>query len=185
MARLGCLLMIIAMVALFAIIVIPVLPPTENMSEVDDLLEPLLCEPGQEIERELYSQTDFDGTGYSMNVSCIDNEGQRTDATGRWVLVGVLAFTAPFLIGLFGLIGGFTRMASKAAANAQSTVMSGAGIEKFVSVSTSGASPMMATSGSGRSLSERLQEIQQAMDAGLISEGEYERLRKEVLDNNS
>jgi hypothetical protein len=44
---------------------------------------------------------------------------------------------------------------------------------------------MMSTSASGRSLSERLQEIQQAMDAGLISEGEYERLRKEVLDNNS
>ncbi|MBK8024909.1 MAG: hypothetical protein IPK19_26695 [Chloroflexi bacterium] len=104
-AGFGCLLIITAMVLLFGIVVIPVLPPLAEDANVDSYLQSLLCPTGSTVEREIYQTTDVDGTGYSMNVYC-NLQGDRQDVTDKWTLYGIVGFVAPFLVGLFMLIGG-------------------------------------------------------------------------------
>jgi hypothetical protein len=176
MAKVGCLVMIVGMVALFAIVVIPVLPFLETSPEIDNFLAPLICGPNERIEREQYSTTDREGTSYSMNVNCVDLENQSRDATGRWVLVGIVGFTVPLVVGLFAFIFGVNRFVAKR----KNQFVSG------IPLSMSG-QPFSITFGpdDDKSLTERLQELQQAYDSRLISKEEFDRLRQEVLDSVS
>jgi hypothetical protein len=96
----GILLMFVGFIALFAVIVIPVLPSTEDSVTVNNYLTPLLCNPGEKLIREQYQTRDSDGTGYSMTPYCVNSERHREDVTGKWVLIGAGGFLAPFLIGL-------------------------------------------------------------------------------------
>ena len=164
MAKLGGLLMALAMVGLFAIIVIPVLPMAAQNTTIDRYLEPLLCGPGETIVRDQYSQQMMSSTSYSMTVACRDLEGQMRDVTDRWTLIGMLTFTVPFVLGLLLFIAGMAR--NKPSSTTDATAVS---------------APVYY---GGSSLTARLKDLQQARDAGLISEGEYERKRQEVLDNN-
>lgn len=163
MARLGCLLMVVAMVLLFAIIVIPVLPFVENNATIDGYLTPLMCRPNERIERDLYSGSSRQGgTTFSMGVYCIDNENQRRDETGRWMMIGTLGFILPFLIGIFTYTGG-------------------GGTSK----ATHTATPHLVVTQDDESLSDKLREIKQAHDAGLISSEEYQSLRQKILDEEA
>lgn len=99
-AGFGCLLIILAMVLLVAIIVVPVLPFTAQTDSIDALLSRALCQPGEQVVRDQYTTTDWEGTGFSMNVFCRNAAGRETDVTGRWAIIGGAAFLIPFLIGL-------------------------------------------------------------------------------------
>ena len=165
MARLGCLLMVVSMVLLFGIIVIPVLPFLDKNTAIDNYLTPILCQPGEKIERDLYSEPNREGgTSFSMNVYCLDREEQRRDESGRWMLIGGAAFTLPFVIGLFAFIAGVNRRVRTFTAAMPQT--------QFVIGGVS----------SGDTLTSKLREIEEARKAGLISSEEYDRLRKEILD---
>ncbi len=173
MAKFGCLLMILSMLALCGIIVIPVLPPFEESAEIDGYLLPLLCQPDENIERDQYSGPGSrGGTSYSMDVYCIDKDGERRDETGRWGLIGGGAFVLPFLLGLVMLIGGLNR-------NARLTTSTLTVYPSGSQVNLGGSS---FPSGEGLSLSERLKQLQDARDAGLVTVEEYERLRQEILN---
>ena len=167
--------MILAMLVLFAVIVIPVLPFLDDNQSIDNFLQPLLCQPGEQIIREQYSRTDSDGTSFSMDVYCMGRDEVRRDETGRWILIGGLGFTIPFLIGLFAFISGANAATKKLVNQA---------------VSVSGVPPIVLRmgemntpdGGSEQSLTERLQELEKARSTGLITEEEYARMRKDVLD---
>ena len=102
MVKLGVLLIILAVVGMMVIIVLPVLPPLADNATIDQLLQPLMgmspaqprAQPGETIQRELYSRSTGDGTNYSMDVYCLDRQEHRRDETGRWVLIGAVAFRA-------------------------------------------------------------------------------------------
>lgn len=179
MAKLGCLLMILAMVALFAIVVIPVLPFLDDNAEIDTMLQALLCEPGERVIRQQYSRTDSDGTSYSMDVFCMGRDEVRRDVTGRWVLIGVVGFVGPFLLGLAGLILGVNRFSNRARWRAEFANSTDT-LPPSVTITTSRAAPD--DDGEDKSLSERLEELERARSLGLITEAEYERMRKAVLD---
>ncbi|MBA3869072.1 MAG: SHOCT domain-containing protein, partial [Anaerolineae bacterium] len=100
------LLMVVGFVSLLAVIVIPVLPSTVDNASVTNYMTSLLCQPGEKLVREQYKTHDSDGNGYSMTPYCVNSERQREDVTGRWVLIGVGGFLAPFLIGLLMLVVG-------------------------------------------------------------------------------
>ena len=108
MARLGCLLEIISMAALFLLVVLPVIPLFEESEFFDNILKPVLC-PDGEIEREQYQTYDSEGTGYNMTVTCEDNEGDDVDVTWQWFGIGIAGFLVPFLIGLPMTIAGFNK----------------------------------------------------------------------------
>lgn len=102
----GVLLIIVAVLALCAVIVLPVLPQLADNATIDTALASVLCQPNEQFERELYQMRDRDGTGFSMTPYCVNNEGQREDVTEKWVMVGVGLFIGPFIIGLFMIIFG-------------------------------------------------------------------------------
>lgn len=172
MARFGCLLIILGVFLLFAVIVIPVLPFLDNNAAIDGYLNPLICQPGEKIIRELYSEPGMDGgTNFSMDVYCLDREEQRRDETGRWALTGGVGFIVPFMVGLLLFINGFSRRA-----------------RTMGSTSTFGESPSVLVNvlraEGEKSLAERLHQLQEARDKGFITLEEYDRLRKEILDDS-
>ncbi len=109
----GIVLMIVGFVALFGIIVIPVLPPTEDNVSINNYLQALLCNPGEKFVRDQYLTRDKDGTNYSMTPYCVNSERQRQDVTGKWVLYGAGGFVVPFLLGLFIVIAGTSAAARR------------------------------------------------------------------------
>ncbi len=218
MAKFGCLLIIVAFVALFGIVVIPVLPPLAENAGIDNYLTALLCQDNEIITRDQYSTTDSDGTSYSMDVYCTDRERQQRDVTGNWILIGVVSFVAPFLIGLFMFIGGVNRGAASSAANIAAVQLKGKTVQipGGMSVSSFSASPSdqleikdgvvrfggmeirpdaftgdriedfmnqwKADAPGADTLTDKLRQLQDARDAGLINADEYTRLRQEILD---
>jgi hypothetical protein len=181
MARLGCLLETLSMIALFMLVVLPVLPFFEDSEFFDNLLKPVLC-PDGDIRREQYQTTDSEGTGYNMNVYCEDNEGDEVDITWQWFSIGVGGFLIPFLIGLFMMIGGFNK-------GMRGMMGSVPGIQGYDSYSSglpanfgaSFSSPMQANA-AGKTLSQKLQELEDAKRQGLINELEYQKAREEILN---
>jgi len=172
MARFGCLLVILAMVGLCVIVVIPVMPFLENSETIDVILQPIFCEPSEKIERDQYATSaNRGGTTFTIAVYCVSQEGSRRDVIDRWTLIGLGAFLVPFLIGLFAFIAGVGRNSRQGAAVPSSAIVVG-GMPGTIPASSSSAS-----------LTQRLKEIQEARDAGLITAEEYERLRQEVLDS--
>lgn len=128
-AGMGCLLMLAAIVLLFAIVVIPVIPQTANNATVDNYLKAILCQPTDRVIREQYSYYDYDsdggGTAFSMNVYCENVQERREDVTGKWTLIGIAGFVVPFLLGLLLFIVGVTRRAMKATQQMGSMFASG------------------------------------------------------------
>jgi hypothetical protein len=175
----GCLLIVIAVVGLCGLVVIPVLPPFAENETIDGLLTPLVCQSGETILRDQYSGPSRDGgTSYSMDVYCIDKEGERRDETERWVLLSMAIFTAPFLLGLFMIIGGASRGAAKMATSVMSNTST-----PFAGMSTT--SYVMPTQQpQGGSLSERLKQLDDARNQGLITADEYDQMRKKILDES-
>lgn len=105
----GILLIVVAVAILFGIIVIPVLPLTQDNASVDNYLAALLCKSGEKMVREQYSTRDSRGTSYSMTPYCVNSERQREDVSGKWVLYGAGGFVVPFLVGLTLIIVGANR----------------------------------------------------------------------------
>lgn len=182
MGRLGCLLILVGILGLIVLLVLPVLPPLEYSAELDDLLAPLLCQPDETIQRQQYSYSTDDGQTFSMNVYCLDGDGRRRDVTDRWALISAGAFALPFMLGLILLISGLSRRAQPAQAAALPAVDDLLSTPPMVGgqpVRVSSSSP---TSG-GLSLADRLKQLQDARDAGLLSAQEYERLRQDILND--
>ncbi|MBI1281992.1 MAG: hypothetical protein GC179_27955 [Anaerolineaceae bacterium] len=186
---LGIVLMIVGFVALFGIIVIPVLPPTEDNVSVNNYLQQLLCNPGEKFVREQYQTHDSDGTGYSMTPYCVNSERQREDVTGKWVLYGGGGFTLFFLLGLVLTISGakgavqsqintFIPQYSSGSVNGVGITLDGLTSEKLQSLKT-----QMQAFSTGGDLTTKLRQIQEAKDKGLISSDEYDRLRQRILDD--
>ncbi len=135
---LGIVLMIAGFVALFGVIVIPVLPPTENDVNINNYLTTLLCKPGEKLTRDLYHRSDSRGTSYSMTPYCVNNERQREDVTGRWVLIGAGGFVVPFLIGLFMVIAGAASATRRKTANLFQSIPNSYGGTDFAVFNASG-----------------------------------------------
>lgn len=175
MVKLGCLLILLSMAGLCVIIVLPVLPFLESNQTIDSILQPLVCEPGEKIERDQYQTAGSrGGTVFTMNVYCINSEGSRRGATDRWTLIGAGIFVVPFLVGLFGVIFGASRSAQKAVAEGSLGVTPGGQV----------VTKSPASSDTSSTLAKKLNELEEARDAGLITADEYERLRQEILNSS-
>jgi len=185
----GILLMLVGFAALFGIIVIPVLPPTEDNVSINNYLQTLLCNPGEKFVRQQYQTRDSDGTNYSMTPYCVNSERQRQDVTGKWVLYGGGGFTLFFLLGLMltisgakravqGQINTFIPQYTSGTVNGFEVNLDGLTSEKLQALKT-----QMQAFSTGGDLTTKLRQIQEAKDKGLISSDEYDRLRQRILDD--
>ncbi|MDX2161786.1 MAG: SHOCT domain-containing protein [bacterium] len=123
MARLGCLLMFVAMGAMAALVVLPVLGPFRDNETLMQLQAAINCPPGYTFENEFETfrprpgETIDSATGY-----CIAPDGERImlteEQTVRFFVIAIAAFVVPFVGGLllfiFGVNRGVTRSLLKA-----------------------------------------------------------------------
>lgn len=243
MGRLGCWLgfslMAFAMAAMFALIVLPVVDPFRDNATLMSLQAAINCPSGYTFENEF--ERYYPRPGETVDVAtgfCVSPEGERIEQTadeqGRFVLIAIAAFTIPFIVGLFLLIGGVNMMTRNSIRSAVQTgsipyvtsgpVQSPRSDVSYVTSSVSGSSAdtidprisamirrttgldlnelqrqareehqvssVMSSSDwsdnanlSGGSLSERLKQLDDARDQGLISKEEYERVRKAILND--
>lgn len=180
MARLGCLLTIFSFVWLCGFTILPVLPFTASTPEIDRYLTPLLCEPGETLNRNQSSYSYRPGSiSFTMHPECVNSEGQERSVKDRFILLGVGVYLATFLPGLFLFIAGITRATRKMVTQ----TMSDNGINIRVFSLDDGTIQPGAVQTSTASLTDRLRQLEEARDNGLISDEEYDRLRQEILDS--
>lgn len=174
MGKFGCLLVILALVVLFTGVVIPVIPNTVDSPTVDSYLQSILCGADETILRSQYSERYIDGTAYSMNVYCVNNENIRRDVSGTWVLLGMAGFIIPFGIGLVMIFS--TKVPPPRPVTGNGQVIDVDALRKQISTQQG-----VSVSGGNKSLAERLRELEEARNAGLITYNEYDRMRDEII----
>ncbi|MDX2137581.1 MAG: hypothetical protein SF123_05755 [Chloroflexota bacterium] len=120
MARLGCglgvLLMVLGFVALFLIVMLPVIPGIGDLPPLLTLQGALFCPPGHTYDQEYMSTSVRPGeTFLSVNGFCTDESGERRAFTAeqddRRIAVSAATFLVPFLIGIFLFIFTIGRVA--------------------------------------------------------------------------
>lgn len=191
----GIILIIVAIALMIAVFAV------EDVPLVQDTLVGLYCEPS-ETSITHASRLSFSGTQNSTSVwFCDDGEGNEREITAQIGLTAAGAFVVPFLIGLFMIMYG----AWSIQRNFTRKVMSSVGIDndmqiysmKGANLSNANLSPeqqaqaqkilqsLSKASGvpaNSSTLAERLKQLEEARDQGLISSAEYQRTRQAILD---
>jgi hypothetical protein len=137
---------------------------------VAEKFEPLLCAPGERVQVDRWH--DSHG-GNSANVYCVGENGKQI-SWRSWVLIFV---PIPLALGLMALLGGLRGSKS----NSRPTV-------SFGSVTldgTAGTPVIVGRSVGKKTLADRLRELDEAYQAGLISKEEFDRARQQILDSQA
>lgn len=201
------------------------------------------CKSGETFIQEIGSYVDNFGTssdGFEFNFYCEDAEGEQRDVTGEGITTIIIAFTAPFIIGLllamWGIFAmvfkGMRKLSQDIVGTAGGGVMPGGQPQMFYNnlsgqpVRTSSATYMTVdgkqinpndippekmqqiqdvfksfgmtlppnatgsvttnsynmTGNAGADLVTQLRQLEDAKTQNLITQEEYDRLRKEILD---
>lgn len=205
MSKLVLIIGIILMVISFPILFLGI-AGTENPT-VERILQSSVCRPPEKIVQVIgpYEYDSFDNSyGQSITFYCEIEPGQRRDVT--LPAVGIIggAFVVPFVLGLMMVIAATSSMTRRAARNYSagftpvgpfgntqpSTVIDLRGnsgeipphAQKILENVFGNAFNWATTATNPDSLSEKLTQLQDARDKGLISEEEYQRVRQAILD---
>lgn len=152
-----------------------------------------LCNPGETLDEERGAEeyTALEGYRRSVRYYCVNDAGERREVTGSFV-TGMLgdAFSGlgtlfiPLIgscfctVGIFATIFGwlFARRHPLRVASANNFAFPD---ENFVVRQT----PVTTNPENQRALTSKLRQLEDARSAGLISEDEYQRLRREALND--
>jgi hypothetical protein len=197
----GIVLMAFAMVVLFMSI--------SNAPQTTAISQSLVCESGEKYVEVLGSVV-RDGTrtlGREFSAFC-EGDGTRREVTPQAFALKAAMFVVPFLLGLFLFLIAIFRITTRATrsfigrAVATSAVVTRPGqsvsritingqevdqmppeVDQMLK-GLFGESFAAQNGGQNRaSLTDRLRQLQEARDAGLISRDEYERVRQQILDS--
>lgn len=170
---LGIVLMVVSVVVMIFMLQDPAGQPA-----LADLFKDLHCGPGETVR-----QTVSTGGGSLMTINergvfyaCVNDAGTARDITDKVALTVGLSFAAPFTVGLLLFLSGIFGMVRGAALRAAAAV-DVIGLHRML-YGTGGFTPVR-----GGGLTDRLEEIKEALDKGLISQEEYDRLRRRILDD--
>jgi hypothetical protein len=207
----GCVLAlvlnVVAFAALFGLAVLPVM--FENNSTLMNLQETLYCRDGETFVQDFHTQSDLRGTVRGGQIYCVDDaSGQQHNVTGKAFLYAGVGFAVPFIVGLVLGMGGITALTGsgvRAVVRRASAQTAAGGAPMIVRVNQremalddlppdtadliqqalGAAQHVVANRGAANAapLADRLRQLQDARSANLISSEEYERLRREILDN--
>jgi hypothetical protein len=173
-----------------------------DMAENPEELAGQYCEEGEELESETGSQTYSQTTGYGRDVFyyCVGEDGERRDITDDFgfgmidnamgsvtgmlpsIGIGVLSGCAIPLGVIFLVISLFTGGGKKK--NTPMSAFGGGGgvILKEYSSGTQSTSTSTTRSTTNESIEQRLKAIEDLRARDLISEEEYQKLRRKILD---
>ncbi len=186
---LGISLIVLAFVFLFGFIVLPVIPQIGDAPVFDSVLGAVLCAPDQTLVRDPYSQTFGSETTFSMDVYCQDAQGERIDVTGKWGPIGLVGYLVLFLPGMYVTTGALQKNRQK---KKQENVPHSAHVPEQIAKfqrrvraqdAAEDGSAKIVTKGGGANFTDKLKQIQEARDNGLIDDEEYEHLRQKILDD--
>ena len=197
MGKLGVLLIVISFVAL-GFWLSPIII-SDNQS-ILNLMKPILCAPGENLTMSVVVTHDFEGTGYSGDFDCHRPDETSYDVTAKSFIIAAASFTIPFLIGLFMSIAAFNRAVRGVIPTRTVEIntgwnqpsMSTAVSDAFHSMNTPSnnfsfgapaATP--APTAGNTELTQRLKQLRDAYDAGMISNEEYERTKADLLKDFS
>lgn len=110
----GVLFDILAAVALVFFVVLPSIMSLDDVPGATPVFQNLLCERGETIDvhRQVYNPRPG-STTYSAEFFCVRESGVERDVSGKMILMGIVGFTLPFLIGLFCIISGSASLKKK------------------------------------------------------------------------
>ncbi|MDX2076401.1 MAG: SHOCT domain-containing protein [bacterium] len=125
---------------------------------------------------------------------CTDSNGKETDVTGGFIIIAMVAFIVPFLLIMVLLTRGTSKLAQPTIAS-QGVVVSvdsqfspevheklkqfglGGIVDQFNAIAFDN------MPNGDKSLTEQLQEVQDAYDKNLITREEYDQLRQRIINN--
>ncbi len=170
---LGAALMIIAFVILTIFIIAPaIIMPLDNAPLLKGIMQIAVCGSNETLTAG-YSTYETPGTtSTSIEYNCVDKQQNARDVGDRIIEVGGIGYLVLFLTGLFTFLFGMQDT------NKKTGVPSASAREKSAPVTASGhdhSSPVHVP------LAQQLQELKDALDAGLITEAEYQSKRLELL----
>lgn len=157
------------LIALLFVLAGPALLITSLMRSTQKFYEPVYCPEGTELGTDVVVQNDVRGNTTGFYLTCYDRHGRGTDATPK-VLVGFCG--APIIGGLL-LVLSFLGGESPATA-----VPVGATPEP-----SSKSYPQPTTGDKDASLSDRLKQLEDAYQGGLLTQSEFEEQKQRLLDN--
>lgn len=205
LVALGVLILLVGVAGSIFSFVTPFLNPTNPMfnpaaDAVESALEgpkaEELCEPGETVETE-EGQSERGPTGdwrHPIRVFCVDDEGNRREVTGEFAqdLIGQAFQGIPAFLGGIGLTMCFTSLigvgivmiiigAVIGRRKSGASVVTVGGVPG-AQVYTTDRSSFTRAPHSSVSATDKLRELESAKAQGLISDEEYDRLRKQILD---
>lgn len=200
MGKLGAFLIVIAVGLLFFNLS-PLL--FSDNEPILNIMEPVLCAPGENLTMRVIVTHDYDGTGYSGDYDCVRPNETSYDVSAKAFIMAGAMFVVPFLIGLFMVITAFNRSMRGMIPAGVMEINTGRPRSRGMAAEVINAAPpsqrysfeMPAVPDAAASsqpaeppaetaapaLTARLQQLRDAYDTGMITYSEYERTRAELL----
>lgn len=182
---LGVFLMVFAFVVLFVFIILPsVIPSFDNVPPLKATFQLLFCKTGETLNDSRTTYNPSPGTTVTtVNLSCVDKEGNERDISGDAIPVGAVGYLVPFLVGLFmALLAGSRKVAADEAKT--STYKPSVQSPHYTPPATLPPRDRVEPTDKEKHLESataRLKELKSALDSGLITQAEYDAKHKEIL----
>lgn len=178
MVKSGALLMLVSFAAL-AFWLAPLF--MIDSQPVLNILEPILCAPGETLTMEVVVTHDFDGTGYNGDYDCMRRDETTYDVSGKAFLLGAAGFAVPFTLGLLLFLAGINR--DVRAARSANAIPGGESLPAWGAATPSQTYSFDVNTHTPASLdlAARLKQLRDAYEAGMITAQEYERTKADLL----
>lgn len=169
------------------------------------IIVPISCEEGDTIRTQNRLSFSNNGSGQTTDFFCVDNEGDEEDVTGSVVMIIIVGFAGLLGTGILMIFIGAGILAKRVGqnftnslfgqqnlGNVQSTSYD---LRKSSNVSQAQLSPEAKAVmeqvfsqvgdafGNNDTLADKLRQLDEAKQQGLISQSEYERTRQAILDS--
>ena len=183
----GVALMVFAFVILTLFIIAPsVVSSLDDAPLLKSIMQTAVCRPNEVLTAHYSTYNTPTSTTRSLDTSCVDSEHNARDVSQQIIQIGAIGYLGPFLIGLFMAMLG--RPNDKKESNVSySAVESDFGQRNARAERLEGLLEAREKS-SGQTdhlpLAQRLRELKEAFNAGLITEAEYTAKRKELLNDS-
>jgi hypothetical protein len=155
----------------------------DNNENAQNILNNLLCREEESYSQERYTRTDSQGTSTNTNMYCDAANGERRNVTGTMILMVAAGFTIPFLLGLGLIIGSSIALARRKVRNIMADPQIMVRSTSYpITPDVSQFQPTPQTTAEP-TLTEKLQQVEDALARGLITPDEYNAARKRILED--
>lgn len=171
---------------------------TNFVNNLNDAINPTaeeLCNPGETLDQVMGAESYSPSTGYGRQVSyfCVNDAGERREVTGSFVqgMLGQVFGSIPSMfipalggcvltVGVLFVVIGFILSARRRGINRVTVPAYGF---DFPTNPTTTPAPRARQQPQSGDLSAKLRQLDEARQSGLLTEDEYQRMRKEILDS--